>query len=96
MNSDVSLAATLAGRPGLPPELAVLTTDLQQVVADYTRQLDAEAAGHYDASAAISVDVSADMSRIAGFNVDGIGAKMDAFFQPRIDQYNKEIAAATA
>ena len=96
MSTDVDRASTLAGTPGLPPELAALTTDLKKVVADYARQLDAEAAGQYDAAAAISVDVSADMSQIAGFKVDGIAAKMDAFFRPRIDQYNMEIAAATA
>jgi hypothetical protein len=96
MSTHVAQAEALAGTPGLPPELAALTADLKKVVADYTRQLDAEAAGHYDAAAAISVDVSADMSQVAGFKVDGIAAKMDAFYRPRIDRYNQEIAAATA
>ena len=96
MGSDVDQAAALAGSPGLPAELAALTTDLHTLAADYTRQLDAEAGEHYDAAAAISVDVSADMSRIAGFDVDGIGSKVDAFFRPRIDRYNQEIEAATA
>jgi len=96
MDSDVDQAAGLVDSPGLPPELAALTTDLHKLVGDYERQLDAEAVEHYDAAAAISVDVSADMSRIAGFDVDGIGSKIDAFFGPRIDRYNQEIAAATS
>jgi hypothetical protein len=96
MSTDVNQASSLAGTPRLPAELAALTTDLKKVVADYTRQLDAEAAGHYDAAAAISFDVSADMSQVAGFKVEGIAEKLDAFYRPRIDQYNQEIAAATA
>jgi len=96
MTADVEQAAALAGSPGLPPELASLTTSLRKLAGDYTRQLDAEAAGNYDAGAAISVEVNADMSRIAAFDVEGIGPQIDAFFRPRIDRYNQEIAAATS
>jgi hypothetical protein len=96
MAVQVDRAATLATSPGLPPELAGLTTDLHKLVVDYGRQLDAEAAERYDAAAAISVDVSADVARIAGFDVDTIGTKIDAYFRPQIDRYNQEIAAATS
>jgi hypothetical protein len=95
MSFDVDRAAALASSPGLPPEITVLTGDLNKLVVDYTRQLDAEAAGSYDNAAAISVDVSADMTRIATFDVDGVGAKIEAFYQPQIDRYNQEIDAAT-
>jgi len=96
MSSDVDRAATLAGSPGLPPELTVLVGYLQTLVLDYTHQLDAEAAGSYDSAAAISVNVSADMTRVATFDVDGLGAKIEAFYRPQIDRYNQEIDAATA
>jgi hypothetical protein len=96
MSSDVDQAGTLASSPGLPPELAVLAGDLHKLVLDFTRQMDAEAAGSYDSAAAISVDVSADMTRVASFDVDGVGAKIEAFYQPQIDRYNQEIDAATA
>jgi len=96
MGSDVDRAAALAGSPGLPAELTVLTGDLHTLVQDYTRQLDAEAAGSYDGAAAISVSVSADMTRVASFDVDGLGAKIEDFYRPQIDRYNQEIDAATA
>jgi hypothetical protein len=96
MSSDVDRAAGLVGSPGLPSELTVLTGDLRSLVLDYTRQLDAEAAGSYDKAAAISVDVSADVTRVATFDVDGLSAKIAAFYQPQIDRYNQEIDAATA
>jgi len=96
MTADVDQAATLARSPGLPPALTALTTALHKLVVDYTRQLDAEAAGGYDAAAAISVDVSADMARIAKLDVDSVGMEIDAYFRPRIDSYNQEITAATS
>jgi hypothetical protein len=94
--AEIDRAAALAPSPGLPPELGALAAALRKLVADYGRQLDAEAADSYDAAAAISVDVSADMAQIAHFDVDGIGAQIDAYFRPRIDSYNREIAAATS
>jgi hypothetical protein len=96
MSSDVDGASALAGSPGLPPELAMLAGDLHKLVVDYTRQMDAEAAGSYDTAAAISVDVSADTTRVATVDVGGVGAKIEAFYRSQIDRYNQEIGAATA
>jgi hypothetical protein len=96
VSAHVDQAATLAPSPGLPLELATLTTDLHKLVLDYGRQLDAEGADNYDAAAAISSDVSADVARVAHFDVDVIGAKIDAYFSPQIDRYNQEIRAASS
>ena len=96
MRVHVDQAAALSSSPGLPPELAALTGDLHKLALDYGRQLDAEAANNYDAASVISSDVSADMSKIGGYDVDGVGAKIDAYFKPSIDRYNAEIRAATA
>ena len=96
MKLHVDQAASLSSSPGLPPELAALTGDLQKLATDYGRQLDAELAGNYDRATLIASDVAGDMARIGSFDVDGVGPKMDAYFKPSIDRYNAEIRAATA
>ena len=96
MKADVDQASRMSSSPGLPTELAALSTDLQKLTADYGRQLGAESAGNYDAASLIATDVSADMARIGSYEVDQVGAKIDAYFKPSIDRYNMEIRAATA
>jgi len=96
MKVHVDQAAGLSTSPGMPAELVRLSGDLEKLAADFGRQLDAEAAGNYDAASVIATDVSGDMARIGSYNVDGVGAEIDAYFKPSIDRYNAEISAAAA
>lgn len=95
LKEHVDQAARLSSSHGLPVELAALTGDLQKLAADYGRQLDAEAAGNYDRATLIASDVAGDMARIGSYDVDDVGAEIDAYFKPSIDRYNAEIRAAT-
>jgi hypothetical protein len=96
MKTYVDLAKALATSPGLPAELSALTTDLHELAVDYGRQLDAEVVANYDAASVVAGEVSADMARITKYDIDRVGAQIDSYFQPSIDQYNAEIRAATA
>jgi hypothetical protein len=96
MKLDIDQAGMLSTSPGLPADLQSLTADLQKFIADYGRQLDAEAAGDDAAAAAYHEAVSAGVSKISKYDIDKIGAEIDAYFKPVIDRYNMEIAAATA
>jgi hypothetical protein len=96
MKADIDLAAELSTSPGLPSELQSLTADLQQLVVDYGKQLDAEAAGDDVSAVRYGGAVSTDVSRIGKYDIDSIGAEIDAYFKPAIDRYNVEIAKATA
>jgi hypothetical protein len=95
MKVHADQAAQLSTSRGMPPEMAALSADLQKLAADYGHELDAESAGNYDAASLIATDVATDKAKIGGYNVDRIGAEIDAYFKPSIDRYNAEIHAAT-
>ena len=84
------------GAPPLPAELAGLTRDLQAFVDDFGKQLDAQVAGDDASVAAYQANVQADLTKIASYDIDAIGKKIDAFYKPLIDHFNSEIGAATA
>ena len=96
MKSDIDQAAQQSGAPPLPAELAGLTRDLQAFVDDFGKQLDAQVAGDDASVAAYQANVQADLTKIASYDIDAIGKKIDAFYKPLIDRFNSEIGAATA
>jgi len=96
MKSDIDQAAQQSGAPPLPAELAGLTRDLQAFVDDFGKQLDAQVAGDDASVAAYQANVQADLTKIASYDIDAIGKKIDAFYKPLIDHFNSEIGAATA
>ena len=96
MKTDIETAAALSTSPGFPVDLHDMTTVLTKFVADYGKQLDAEAAGDDAAAAAQRATVSADVASLGEYDVDRIGAEIAAFFKPMIETFNSEIAAATA
>ncbi len=95
MQVDIDQAARLSTSPGLPPELQSLSADMQRFAADYGKQLDALSVGDFAGITAYGAAVSADSSKLGTYDVDGIGAEIDAYFKPLIDRYNREIVAAT-
>jgi len=96
MKSDVDQAAQLSTSPGLPSALHNLMVDFQTFVTDYGKQLDAQLAGDDAGVATYQATLQADLTRIGGDNIDPIGTEIDAFYKPRINRFNYEIAAATA
>ena len=94
--TDVDQAVQLSTSPGLPSALHDLMVDFQTLVTDYGKEVDAQLAGDDAGVATYEASVQADRTRIRGYNIDQIGAQIDAFYQPLIDRYNSEIAAATA
>jgi len=96
MKTDVDQAVQLSTSPGLPSALHDLMADFQTLVTDYGKEVDAQLAGDDAGVATYEASVLADRTKISGYNIDQIGAQIDAFYQPLIDRYNSEIAAATA
>lgn len=96
MKTDVDQAAQLSTAPGLPTALHDLMVDFQTLVADYGKQVDAQLAGDDAGVATYEASVQADRERIGAYNIDQIQTQIDGFYQPLIDRYNSEIAAATA
>jgi hypothetical protein len=96
MKMDVDQAVQQSTSPGLPSALHDLMVDFQTLVTDYGKEVDAQLAGDDAAVATDQAAVLADRTKISGYNIDQIGAQIDAFYQPLIDRYNSEIAAATA
>jgi hypothetical protein len=96
MKGEIDQAAALASAPGLPADLRALMADLQKFVVDYSKHLDARAAGDDAADTAAAASIDADVNKIATYNIDTIGGEIDAFYRPMIDRYNSEMAAATA
>lgn len=96
MKADVAEAARLATAPGLPDALRSLVADLQGLAGDYGKQLDAQAAGDQAGVASSLANLNADLQKVGAYDFDKIGSDIVGFFQPLIDRYNSEIAAATS
>ena len=96
MQTDAQQAVQESTSPGLPADLHDLMVDLQSFVTDYGKQLDAQLAGDDASVAQYQAGVSADLTKLGAYDIDKIGKEIDAFYKPLIDQFNSEIAAATA
>jgi hypothetical protein len=96
MQTDVAQAVQQSTAPGLPSDLHSLMVDLQTFVSDFGKQLDAQIAGDDAAVAQYQSSLDADRNKLGTYNVDKIGSDIDAFYQPMIDRFNSEIAAATS
>ena len=96
MKTDIDSAAQLSSSPGLPKELHDLMVDMQTFVTDYSKRLDAKLSGDDAGIAATQNSINGDLTKIAAYNFDKIGADITAYYQPLIDRFNSEIAAATS
>ena len=96
MKTDIDQAAAQSTAPSLPAEMASLMKDLQAFVADYGKQLEAQIAGDDAGVATYQASVQGDLTRIGQYDMGAMGKKIDAFYQPLIDRFNAEMAAATA
>jgi hypothetical protein len=96
MKADIDQASEQSTAPPLPADLAQLTRDLQTLVIDYGKTLDAQLARDDAGAAANQAIVDADLARIATYSIDSIAMQIDGFYRPMIARFNSEIAAATA
>ena len=96
MKSDVAEAVKQSASPGLPADLQALMVDFQTFVADFGKELDAQAAGDNAGVAGHAADIQKDLNKIGSYDVDTMGREIDAFYKPLIDRFNSEMAAATA
>ena len=80
-STEIDYASRMAAyAPGLPDELRAMMTDLQVFIAD----------------TAAGASVAGDLNRIAAYNLETIGAEINAYYRPLVARYNAEITAATA
>jgi len=96
MKADVDHAVQQPASPSLPADLRQLVIELQTLVADYSKQLDAQIAGDDATVAAQQAVLDADRTKLASYDMDKVGTEIDGFYKPLIDRFNSEVAAATA
>ncbi|GAC1686833.1 MAG: hypothetical protein PVS2B1_07340 [Candidatus Dormibacteraceae bacterium] len=96
MKAHVDNALQLSTGPGLPPEVHSLMVDFQGLVVDFGGLLDA--IGTNDSAAIMNAGkkVEDDGTRIGTYDFTKIGIQIDAFYKPRVDAFNSEMAKATA
>lgn len=96
MKTHVDKALQLSTGPGLPNELHALVTDFEALVTDFGKLLDAAAAGDDTAVTSAESNVQTDAGNISKYNFDTISIEIDAFYKPLVDDFNAEMAKATA
>jgi hypothetical protein len=96
LKSNVDKALELSTAPGLPSEVQSLMVDLQKLAADLGTLLDARIAGDTSGIVRAGKSVEADGTKISAYDFVKIQAGMRAYFKPRIDAFNLEMAKATA
>jgi hypothetical protein len=96
MKTHVDKALQLSAAPGLPKDLHDLMVDFQSLVTDFGRLLDAAAAGDLNAITSAEQSVEKDANKISAYDFNQIGAEIDAFYKPLVDDFNAEMAKATA
>lgn len=96
MKTHVEKALQLSTGPGLPGELHALMTDFESLVTDFGKLLDAAAAGNDTAITSAESSVQTDANKISKYNFDTISTEIDGFYKPLVDDFNAEMARATA
>ena len=96
MKTHVDKALQLSSGPGLPGELHSLMVDFQSLVTDFGKLLNAAAAADDAAIVSAEASVQADADKIGKYNFDTIGTEIDTFYKPLVDEFNAEMAKASA
>jgi hypothetical protein len=73
-----------------------MQVDLRALVADFTTLIDALVADDNAAVASAGRRVEADGTKIGAYDFTKIGTAIDAYYKPRVDAFNSEMAKATA
>jgi hypothetical protein len=96
MKAHVDNALQLSTAPGLPPEIHSLMVDFQALVADFGGLLDAIGTNNSAAIVSAGKKVEEDGNKIGAYDFTKIGTQIDAYYKPRVDAFNSEMAKATA
>src|SRR6185312_9111561 len=96
LKADAAKGLALATAPGLPPEVKQYQTDLATLADDFGKLLVAVAKGDSSTGSALLKTVEAEATKIDSYDWGAISDKIDAFYQPLIDDYNSEGHKATA
>lgn len=96
LKTHVDSALQLSTAPGLPSEVHSLMVDFETLVADFGTLLDAVAANDSPAIVTAGRAVEADGMKIGSYDFTKMGLDVDAYYKPRVDAFNSEMAKATS
>ena len=96
LKTQVDNALQLSTAPGLPGEIHSMMVDFQTLVADFGTLIDAIAANNNAAIVTAGKTVEVDGTKIGAYDFTKIGTEIDAYYKPRVDAFNSEMAKATA
>jgi hypothetical protein len=96
LKTHVDSALQLSAAPGLPSEVHALMVDFETLVADFGTLLDAVAANDSPAIVTAGRAVEGDGTKIGSYDFTQMGLDIDAYYKPRVDAFNSEMAKATS
>ncbi|HYM97432.1 MAG TPA: hypothetical protein VET26_09030, partial [Candidatus Sulfotelmatobacter sp.] len=96
MKGHVDKALQLSSGPGLPADVRALANDFETLVADFEKLVAGYQASDDGAVNAAAAAIQADADKISAYNFDKISADIDTFYKPLVDDFNAQMAAATA
>jgi hypothetical protein len=97
LKTDIAKAISLAGAPGLPPDMKAFLTDVQTVGADFTKLLNDAIAGADNATVQADINaIDADSTKVDAHDIIAINTAITAFYGTLIDAYNSEVSKANA
>ncbi|HEX9475982.1 MAG TPA: hypothetical protein VGA41_04950 [Candidatus Dormibacteraeota bacterium] len=94
LKTDVGKAIGLANAPGLPPEMKAFLNDFQSFAVDFEKFLNAVVNGDSNGAQAALNAVSADGTKMDGYDFDKMATAIKNFYQPLIDAFNAEVTKA--
>lgn len=96
MKTHVDKALQLTSAPGLPADLHSLMTDFETLVADFGKLIAAARANDDAGVNSAAATIQSDADKISAYNYDKISAAIDTYYKPLVDDFNLQMAAATA
>jgi hypothetical protein len=97
LKTDSAKAISLAGAPGLPPDMKAFLTDLQTEGDDFSKLLNDAIAGAADTTVQADINkIGADDTKLAAHDIIAINTAITAFYGTLIDAYNSEVSKANA
>jgi hypothetical protein len=97
LKTDVAKAISLAGAPGVPPDMKAFLTDVQTEGTDTTKLLNDAIAGADNATLQADISaVDAAGTKVDAHDIIAINTAITAFYGTLIDAYNSEVSKANA
>jgi len=96
MKTHASTAVGLASAPGLPSDVHAFMLDFQTMANDFQSLFNAALNGDDAGVTTYSNKVQADVTKLGSYDTTKWDSAIKAFYQPYLDTFNSEFAAATA